>query len=144
MPHTVDLSANIVFALLNILALDLYFSHFKMTMIHNSEVVMCDQNNNLNPLTRLWWKVTTSPINQKLSKYMKLIEVNVVHVLGSIENECTFNTLSFMKNQLQNWLSMHLDLCTQFYSQQIFSLQIFPYEKAIAKWQSTTRYNVNA
>jgi hypothetical protein len=75
---------------------------------------------------------------------MKLAEIIVVQVLGSIEDECTFNTLSVMKIPLQNRLSMHLDLCTQFYSQQFFSLQIFPYEKAIAKWQSTTHYYVNA
>jgi hypothetical protein len=50
-----------------------------MTMIHNSEVVMHDQENNLNPLTWLWCKVVTSPIiNQKLLEYMKLTEIIAV------------------------------------------------------------------
>jgi hypothetical protein len=97
--------------------LDLQCSHFKMTMIHNSKVVMRDQENSLNPITRLWHKLTTSPIlNHKLSKYMKLTKIAIVQVLGFVENENMFNTFNFMKNQLRNQLSVHLDLCIQFYS----------------------------
>jgi hypothetical protein len=47
--------------------LDLQSSHFKMIMIHNSEVIMCDKKNSLNPLTQLWHKIPAFPIfNQKL------------------------------------------------------------------------------
>lgn len=112
-PRRIGLSANIIFALLDTHTLDLQPSHFKMTMIHNSKVVMCDQENNLNPSTQLRCKVTTFPIlNQKLSEYMKLAEIAVIQVLSFIENKCTFSTLSFMKNQLWNQLNTHVDLCT--------------------------------
>jgi hypothetical protein len=97
----IGLSATIVHVLLNVHTLDLWSSHFKMTMIHNFEVVMCDQENNLNPLTQLWRKVTASPIfHHKISKYMKLVKIATIQVLGCVENECLFNTLSFMKNRL--------------------------------------------
>jgi hypothetical protein len=42
-----------ILALLLTHNLDLQCSHFKMTMIHNSEVVMCDQESSLNPITKL-------------------------------------------------------------------------------------------
>jgi len=74
-----------------------------MTMIHNSEVVMCNQESSLNPITRLWHKLIASPIlNHKLSKHMKLTEIVVVQMFGSIENEHIFSTFNFMKNQLRN------------------------------------------
>jgi hypothetical protein len=64
---------------------------------------MRDQENNLNPLIELWCKVTTSPIfNERLSEYMKLVEIATIQVFGSIEDDHTFNILNFMKNQLWN------------------------------------------
>jgi hypothetical protein len=70
-----------------------------MTMIHNSKVVMHDYKSNLNPMTRLWHKVTASPtLNQKLSKYMKLVEIADVQVFSFVENKRTFSTFNFMKN----------------------------------------------
>jgi hypothetical protein len=70
-----------------------------MTMIHNSKVVMHDQENSLNPITRLWHKLLASPIlSHKLLKYMKLTEIAIFQVLGSVENEHMFSTFNFMKN----------------------------------------------
>jgi hypothetical protein len=41
----------------------------------------------------------------------------------------------FYENILQlNHPSMHLDMCTKFYSLHFFNLQGFPYDQAIAKW----------
>jgi hypothetical protein len=83
---------------------------------------MCNQEGSLNPITRLWHKLITSSIlNHKLSKHMKLTKIVVVQMFNSIENEHMFSTFNFMKNQLQNQLSVHLDLCTQFYSQHFFT-----------------------
>jgi hypothetical protein len=108
-----------ILALLSSHSLDLQCSHFKMTMIHNFKVVMCDSENNLNPMTQLWCKITISPpFNHKLLEYMKLVEITTIQVLGFVEDKHTFSTLSFMKNQLWNWFSTHLDL----YSQQLHSI----------------------
>lgn len=100
-PCTVGQCGKTIITLLSFHNLDLQCSHFKTTMIHNSEVVMCDFESNLNLLTQLWHKVTTSPtLNHKLSKYMKFAKIVVIQVFISIENEHTFNTFNFMKNQL--------------------------------------------
>ncbi len=90
-------SGKIVLALLLNHILNLQSSHFKMTMIHNFKVVMCKESS-LNPTTRLWHKIITSPIlHHKLLEYMKLIEIVVVQVLGFVEDEHTFHIVSFMK-----------------------------------------------
>jgi hypothetical protein len=65
-------------------------------------------------------------------------------VFGFVGDNHTFNMFNFMKNWLQNQLSVHLDLCSRFYNQQFFTLQNFPYDQAIAQWQGKTRYSVNA
>jgi hypothetical protein len=49
----------------------------------------------------LWCKVFGPPIfNNKLLKFITIAEIIVVKVLGFIENEQTFSTISFMKNKL--------------------------------------------
>jgi hypothetical protein len=40
---------------------------------------------------------------------MKLARITDVLMLKSMENNCTFSTLSFMKDKLCNWLGHHLD-----------------------------------
>jgi hypothetical protein len=77
-PCKVGESGKIVHALFSNHILNLQSSHFKMTMIHNFKVVMCEESN-LNPVTRLWRKITTSLIlNHKLLEFMKLTEIVVV------------------------------------------------------------------
>jgi hypothetical protein len=100
-PCKVGQTRKIVLALLSSHNLDLQCSHFKMTMIHNFEIVMCDSESNLNPMIQLWCKITISPtLNNKLLEYMKLAEITDVQVLGLVEDEHTFSTLNFMKNRL--------------------------------------------
>jgi hypothetical protein len=58
-----------------------------MTILHNFEVILQEEND-LNPFTRLWCKVfSTSILNHKLLKYIKSAKIVVVQVLGSIEDE---------------------------------------------------------
>jgi hypothetical protein len=83
-PSKVGQNGKTILALLSSHNLDLQCSLLKMTTIHNFEVVMHDFENNLNPMTQLGCKITASPtLNWKLSKYMKLIEITIVQVLGS-------------------------------------------------------------
>ena len=53
---------------------------------------------------------TNSMLRHKLLEYMKIAELEVVIVLGSVEDERIFSTLSFMKNKLHSYLSTHLPL----------------------------------
>jgi hypothetical protein len=120
--------------------LDLQSSHFKVTMMHNSETVLQEESS-LNPMTRLWLKIIANLIlNHKLLKFMKLAKTNVLQVYGLIEDEHTFNIMSFMKSRLWNWLNTHLNLNTCFFNHQFFTLQSFLYDQAIAKWQGKIRY----
>ncbi len=65
----------------------LWSSFLKMTILHNFEVILQEEND-LNPFTRLWCKVfSTSILNHKLLKYIKSAKIVVVQVLGSIEDE---------------------------------------------------------
>jgi hypothetical protein len=50
----------------------------------------------------------------------------IVQVISSIENECYFYTLTFMKTKLRNRLTMHLELVIR-----MFSLKTFPFGVAI-------------
>jgi hypothetical protein len=38
----------------------------------------------------------------KLSKYLKLVELTIVMVLGNVEDERTFSTFNFMRLKLHN------------------------------------------
>jgi len=58
-----------------------------MTMGQNFEPILHEESDS-NPLTKLYHKNFRSPLfNHKLSKFIKLVEIFVVQVLGSIENE---------------------------------------------------------
>jgi hypothetical protein len=57
----------------------------------------------INPIMKLWVTSTNNLLLcQCLSEYMRLVEIIVVSMLGSTENELTFSTLAFMKDKLRN------------------------------------------
>lgn len=87
-----------------------------MTMVHNVEAIL-HENNKLNPIARLWQKVSTPTIfNHKLFEYMKFANIAIIQVLSSIEDECTFQKNCFMNNKLWNRFKTHLDPFTKFYN----------------------------
>jgi len=45
-----------------------------------------------------------------MSEYIKLVEIAVVQIISSMENEWCFSTLNFMKTKLMNRLMTLLDL----------------------------------
>ncbi len=115
----------IVPTLLLVQNLDCQMSFFNMTMVHNVKAILCE-NNELNPINRLWWKFSMSAIlTHKLSKYMRLVEIVIVQVLSFVENKHTFNIVSFMNNKLWIRLNIHLDLCTKFIMNNFFPFRIF-------------------
>jgi hypothetical protein len=56
-------------------------------------------------------------------------------VLGSVEDECTFSNVAFLKNRLQNRLTDHLGLCTTMFAQKHFTLCTMPYKEAVNDWR---------
>jgi hypothetical protein len=66
--------------------LDLQRSLFVLTMKNNVKLAM--QPFDINPLTKLWGTFFSSWIlEQKIDEYIKLLELAMVQVSGSIEDE---------------------------------------------------------
>jgi hypothetical protein len=98
--------------------------------------VMDGDVKSLNPLTKLWRIIDGSTMLwHGLSKWLKLAEVAIVFVLGSVEDERTFSTLSFMKDKLHNWLQSHLPMVVTMHGQTFFDINNFPYDQAYQEWK---------
>jgi hypothetical protein len=67
-------------------------------------------------------------------EFSKLIKLAIIMVLGSVEDETTFSTFTFMKLKLRNQLTTHLNLVVRMYAQDFFTLQSFPLYTAITEW----------
>ena len=125
--------------ILSISKLDEQSCMFKIAMKANCHPAM-QGDAPLNPLTRLWRRIEANALlRHKLSEYMKVVELAVVTVLGSVEDERTFSTLSFMKNKLRNRLSTHLPLVVGMHAQDFYSLDDFPYDAAYDEWKKSVR-----
>ncbi len=57
----------------------------------------------------------------KMFEFFRLVELVIVMVLGSVEDERTFSTLTFMKSKLRNHLTTHFDLVVKMYAQDFFT-----------------------
>jgi hypothetical protein len=108
-----------------------------MTMAINNEQIMREKSL-VNLVMRLWTKISFFLIlKHKLSKFMKLVEIVCVQVLGFVEDERCFFVMAFMKNKLRNWLTCHMDLCIRFFAQQFYTIGNFPFEDSITKCKGT-------
>jgi hypothetical protein len=68
----------------------------------------------------------------------------MVQVLGSIEDERTFNNLAFMNSKLHNRLTTCLNLCVRMFIQIFYNVNNFLYEAAIVAWNEVyIRYHVD-
>jgi hypothetical protein len=73
-------------------------SIFKITM--RSNVATMEAPFHVNPLTWLWRTLEASHIlRHSFPKFFKLAKIEIVQVLGLVEDEHTFFTLSFMKSK---------------------------------------------
>ena len=66
-----------------------------------------------------------------LSEWAVLAELALVMVLGSVEAERMFSTMSFLKDKVRIRLTTHLGPRSRIYSQSTYSLANFPYEEAL-------------
>jgi hypothetical protein len=71
----------------------------------------------------------------KLSEWIKVAEIAVVTILGSVEDERTFSTLNYMKSKVRNNLQEHLDLVVRMYGQNFYDLKSYLIHDAISKWK---------
>jgi hypothetical protein len=61
-------------------------------------------------------------------------EMAMVRVLGFMEDECYFNSVSFLKNKMCNQLNGHLQLVVTMKAQFFFTLDTFPYKVTYNIW----------
>jgi hypothetical protein len=89
-----------------------------------------------NPLIRLWKELITSQVVINcILKYIKLAEIVIVQVIGSMEDEHTFNTINLMRLKLRNRFTSHLDLVICMFSQHFYTLENFAYDVVIQAWK---------
>jgi len=112
---------------------------FKLTMIANAEAAM-QRPLEVNPFTSIWRTIYSNGMLQfSLSEFLKLAEIACVQVLGSVEDERTFSTLTFIKNRLRNRLTTHLELAVAMFAQRFYTMENFPYHAVFATWQGDCR-----
>jgi hypothetical protein len=91
-----------VLGLFSIVVLNLQRFMLVFSMINNVKLAM-QKPFVVNPITKLWKTLTSFLIlKNKLLKYIKLVELAIVKVIGSIEDEHYFFMLTFMKIKLWN------------------------------------------
>ena len=113
----------------------LQMSLFKLTMKSHAHAAM-EEPRDENPLTKVWVRIGQNTLMlSRLLEYIKVAEIAIAVVLGSVEDERTFSTLSFMKSKLRNRLGGHMDTCVKLFSQSFFTLETFPITKAISSWR---------
>jgi len=71
---------------------------------------------------------------QNFEEFLKLVEMVVVHVLGSVEDKCLFSSVDFLKSKLWNNQEEHIQVVVGMFSQKIYTLENFPYEKMCDEW----------
>jgi hypothetical protein len=73
-----------------------------------------------NLLMRMWCLVTTSQILvSNFLEYVKLVELTMVQVVGSVEDEPCFSTL---ESKLHNRLTTHLPLVVRMFAQHFYTI----------------------
>jgi hypothetical protein len=70
-------------------------------MIDNVDLTMI-KTPDKNIVSKLWMKIKSSPIMaHKLSECIKFDEIILIQVLGFVEDERTFNNLTYMKTSYE-------------------------------------------
>ena len=119
---------------------------FKIAMIANAHAAMelpplnAPAHQLVNPLTKLWRTLDgNSSLGKNFGEYLKLAQIAIVHVLGSVEDERTFFALSFLKDRLRNRLDHHLGVVVGMHCQNVYTLKFFPYDDCFKQWVLATK-----
>lgn len=90
---------------------------FKICMKSNSQSAMLPPYD-INPLTKVWRVLDGNHnLTQNFGEFLKLAEIAVIHVLGSIEDERLFSSVGFLKSKLRNNLEEHIQIVVGMFSQ---------------------------
>ncbi|KAH7433371.1 hypothetical protein KP509_07G066000 [Ceratopteris richardii] len=91
---------------------------------------------NRGAMTKLWKKLDISPfLKQSMSKYFKVANLCLTMILGSIEDEHLWSSLTFIRNATRNRLDKNLDRCLRLFIYKSV-LENFLFEEAYAIWKN--------
>ncbi len=112
MPHKTFNFELLVVAPLDELKLESQASLFKTTILHNASKILKKDGKECNHLIRMRLRISSFKVfTLGIFKYVKLAKLAMCQVLGFVEDECCFSTLSFMKGKLHYRLTTHLNVC---------------------------------
>jgi hypothetical protein len=73
---------------------------------------------------------------QKIPRYFKLTNLSIVPMIGSVEDEQCFSTLTFMKSKLHNKAINHMNFVGHMLTQKFYILESFLYHSTIEQWKN--------
>jgi len=115
--HKVNEQEVKVHLLLNANDIDCRQGKFKFTMKSNATFFMVPPFD-INPLIHMWCLVKTIWILvSSFLEYVKLVELIMVQILSSVEDERCFSTMVFMKLKLHNRFTTHLLIIVRMFAQ---------------------------
>jgi hypothetical protein len=79
-------------------------------------------------------------VNTKLLKYLKLVELAIVIILGNVEDGRTFSTINSIKFKLHDYLIVHLNFVFKMYAQEFYKFKTFCFYK-LNQFKSRGRKN---
>jgi len=87
--------------------LNMQKSMFKIIMKSNAKATF-NLLHTINLLTKIWRIIINFSMFFQILKYLKLVKVVIIQVLGSMEDEWVFSDFHFIKCWIFNWLTKHL------------------------------------
>jgi hypothetical protein len=88
-----------------------------------------------------WGEATRLGARDRFGEWVKLAELVMVMVPGSVEDERMFSTLKYICNPQRNRLqARHLMSCARGFKSSAFSVESFPYPQAILEWLSAKKH----
>ena len=81
-----------------------------------------------------WSLLSAVPFYQTaISEFIKVGEIALTMVGGSVEDERAFSAMNFLKNKHRNRLDTNLAVCMRMKMQNLYSLNTFPFTTAYMK-----------
>ena len=123
---------------------------FKMAMVANSPWAMepptigSDASKPLlNLVTKLWRRLdANSELSTSFPKYIKLAQIVLIHLLGSVEDKHAFSMVTLLKNKVRNRLDgEHLSLVAGMYNWSVYSFTSFSYEDYFKQWLRSCKFH---
>jgi len=89
----------------------------------------------VNPLMKVWRMLdSNNNLTQNFGEFLKLAEIAIVHVIGSVEDKRCFSSVGFLKSKLRNNLDEHIQVVLGMHFQRVYTLENFPYQVVFDEW----------